>query len=81
MITYWIDNKNHSWQQLVNAVFNCGQKMRAKTLAENFGATLPSKLTIVGVYITVIIIIGHNYFFEGFMIILQILPPFAKIKT
>ena len=64
LITYWIDNKKHSWQQLVNAVDNCGQKGRARQLAENVCATPPNgKLTIVGVHYR----IGHNYFFEGFI--------------
>ena len=49
LISYWIDNKDHSWQQLVDAV-KSGQKKRAQRLAKNVGAIPPSKLTIVGVH-------------------------------
>ena len=46
LISYWIDNKDYSWQQLVDAVDNCWQKTRAKQLAKRVGATPPSKFTI-----------------------------------
>ena len=61
LITYWCANEKHSWQQLVDAVVKCGQKMIAIQLAENVDATPPGKLTIVGVHYR----IGHKYFLRG----------------
>ena len=44
LITHWIDNEEHSWQQLVKAMVKCEQKIKARQLARNVGAP-PGELT------------------------------------